>query len=143
MAKSFVIWDGFDDLLAELAAMPESCAGEAAKKIEGTANGAYVAIKGAYPSRSGDLRKGMRVGAVVKKGLVVGAAVTNIAKIAVVFDQGSEARHYYTHNGVKKLTGRMPAGKVFGPRIVKFRRALTEELKAMVLRAGAATVSEA
>lgn len=143
MAKSFVVWDGFDELVAELKALPEACAGEAAKKIEGTSNGAYVAIKGAYPSRSGDLRKGMQLKSVTKKDLVVGAEVKNVAKIAVVFDQGSEARHYYTHNGVKKLTGRMPAAKVFGPRIVKFRRALTEELKAMVLRHGAATVSEA
>ena len=142
MAKTMVVLEGLKELMAELQALPEACAGEAAKVIEGTANGAYVAIKGAYPSRSGDLRNGMRVSPVTKKGLIVGAEVKNVSKIAAVFDKGSEARHYLTTNGVTHLTGKMPPGKVFAPRIVHARRRLTEELKAMVVRHGAASVTE-
>jgi hypothetical protein len=125
------IWDGLDELLAEIAAMPESCAGEAAKLVDGAANGAYVDIGRAYPFKFGELRKGMRLKSVVKKGLVVGAEVQNVANIAWIFEKGSEVRHYFTVNGVKKLVGRMPASHLFGRRAARARRRLTQELKAM------------
>lgn len=137
MAKSLVVWDGLEELKAELKALPEACVGEAGHLIEGTVNGVYVDIKGAYPSRTGNLRNGMRLKSVQQQGLVVGASVANVAPHAIIFELGTQARH--TKLGANR--GSMPPGHVFVPRVVKARRRLTEDLKAMVVRHGAASVT--
>ena len=142
MAKAFVVWDGLEELLAELKAMPEACAGEAAKLVDGAANGAYVDISGAYPIRTGNLRKGMRIKRVEKKGLFVAAKVENVAALANIFEKGTEARHYVEASGVQHLTGKMPAGQVFVPRAIKARRRLTQELIDMTARVTGATVTD-
>jgi hypothetical protein len=138
MAKAFVVWDGLTELLAALKAMPETCAGEAAHLVDGAANGAYVDISGAYPIRTGNLRKGMRLQRVVKKGLEVGAEVKNVAPHANLFEIGTQARH--TKIGANR--GSMPPGHVFVPRILKARRRLTQDLKDMVVRTTGATVTD-
>lgn len=134
-----VVWQGLDELNAELRALPESCAGEAAKLIEGTANGVYVDITGAYPIRTGNLRKGMKIKPLVKRGLVVGQTVINTAPHANIFENGTQARH--TSIGANR--GSMPPGRVFVPRVVKARRRLTQELKDMVTRHGAVVTGDA
>jgi len=143
MAKSLVVWDGLAELRAEILALPEACTGEAAKRIEGAANGAKVDIAGAYPWRTGDLRKKTTVTPVTRKGLIVGAVVKNTSKLASVVENGSQARHYFSINGVKHLTGKMPALHVFVPRILKARRRLIQELKDMVARHGAKVSGDA
>ena len=140
MAKSFVIWGGLAEYQAQLAQMPEALTVEAGHAVEGAVNGAYVAITGAYPVRTGNLRKGMRLTPVRRKGFVVAADVKNIAPHAILFERGTQARHYFTVNGVKHLTGRMPPGNIFIPRILKARRALTQSLKEMLVRRWGATV---
>lgn len=143
MAKSFAVWDGLKEYQAQLAQMPDELVVEAGREVEGAVNGAYVDIKGAYPSRTGNLKNGMRVQAVTQHGLIVAAVVKNIAPHAILFELGTQARHYFTVNGVKHLTGKMPPGHVFVPRILKARRQLTARLKDMLFRFGAAQVNEA
>lgn len=142
MAKSLVVWDGLAELRAEILALPEACTGEAALKIEGAANGAKVDIAGAYPWRTGDTRKKTVVVPIARKGFIVGAVVKNTSKLASVIENGSQARHYFTVNGVNHLTGKMPALHVFVPRILKARRRLVQELKDMVARHGAVVTGE-
>lgn len=143
MAKSLMVWDGLAELRAEILALPEACTGEAAKVLEGAANGAKVDIAGAYPWRTGDLRKKTVVLPLARKGLIVGAEVKNTSKLASVIENGSQARHYFTVNGVTHLTGKMPALHVFVPRILKWRRRATQELKDMVARHGAVVTGDA
>jgi hypothetical protein len=139
MAKTFVVWDGMAELQAELQALPDDCANEAMHLVDGAANGAYVDIASAYPSRTGNLKKGMRIKRVEKKGLVVGAEVQNVAPHAVIFENGTQARH--TKLGANR--GSMPPGHVFVPRVVKARRRLTQELKDMVMQHGAVVTGDA
>lgn len=135
--SSLVVWDGLNELRDALKAMPEECAGEAGHLLDGAANGAYVDISGAYPSRTGNLRKGMRLNKAMKRGLVVGAEVKNIAPHANIFELGTQARH--TSLGANR--GSMPPGRVFVPRIIKARRRLTQDLKDMVARTTGAVVT--
>jgi hypothetical protein len=139
MAKNTVVWDGLAELHAALQALPETCAGEAAKLIEGAANGAYVEIRGAYPSRTGNLRKGMKLKPIERKGLIVGQTVVNTAPHAQLFENGTQARH--TTIGANR--GSMPPGHIFVPRILKARRRLTGALKDMVARQGAVVSGDA
>jgi acetylornithine/succinyldiaminopimelate/putrescine aminotransferase len=140
---SRVVWDGLDELVAEIKALPEACTGEAAKRVEGAANGAKVEIAAAYPWRTGDLQKKTTVTPVIRKGLTVGARVKNTSKVAQIVENGTQARHYVTVNGKTHLTGRMPPLHVFVPRIVRARRRLTQALKDMVARHGAKVTGEA
>lgn len=135
------VWQGLDEYRAQLAAMPEACAGEAAHLAEASANAVKVEIANAYHWRTGDLRKRTTVTPLVKKGLVVAIEVKNTSKLASIVENGSEARHYFTVNGVKHLTGAMPPEHVFWPRIERARRQLIAQWKLMVLRHGATTVT--
>ena len=73
----------------------------------------------------------------MKRGLVVGAEVKNVAPHANIFENGTQARH--TRIGANR--GSMPPGHVFVPRIVRARHRLTQELKDMVARTTGAQVS--
>jgi len=137
-ARSLLVWDGLAELRAEILALPEACTGEAARLVEGAANAVTVDIAAAYPWRTGDLRKKTTVAPLATRGLVVGMVVKNTSKLATIFENGSQARH--TSIGANR--GSMPPGHVFVPRIVKARRALTQQLKEMVARHGAIVTGE-
>jgi hypothetical protein len=138
MARNHVVWQGLDEYRKQLANLPEDCTVESGRLIEGTANAAYVDISGAYPSRTGNLRRGMRLTQTRREGMLVKAVVKNVAPHANIFEVGTQARH--TKLGANR--GSMPPGHVFVPRIVRHRRALTEKLKAMVARHGATVTGE-
>jgi len=142
-----VIWDGLDELKAALQALPETCAGEAAKLIEGTANAAYVAIKGAYPSRSGKLRAGLKLLPITRRGLIVGQKIVNTSKYAAGYDHGTQARHYVSAGGATHRTGIMgsktPPTHVFGKTIQVKRRQLTASLVDLLKRQGATVSGDA
>jgi hypothetical protein len=133
VGNSQVVWDGLAELRAEILALPEACTGEAAHLIDGAANGVTVDIANAYPWRTGDLRKKTTVAPLATKGLVVGMVVKNTSNLATIFENGSQARH--TSIGANR--GSMPPGHVFVPRILRARRAVTQQLKEMVARHGA------
>jgi bacteriophage HK97-gp10 putative tail-component len=137
MAASLLVWDGMQELQAAIRALPEALTGEAMDLVERTVNMVAADIRQAYPSRTGNLRKGVRVSSILKKGFVAGAIVKNTAKHAVLFELGTQARH----NKLGANRGSMPPGHVFVPRVLKARRALTQQLKDMVARHGAVTVT--
>lgn len=140
---SRLVWEGLDDLMDEIRRLPETLTGEATKLVEGAANAVTFEIRSAYPVRTGKLRNATKLMPLKSKGqFVAGAMVTNTSKLATIIENGSQARHYFTVNGVKHLTGRMPPGHVFIPRIVRARRKLLQQLKDMVTRHGAIVTGE-
>lgn len=139
MAKGLVVWEGLEEYYAELRQLPKTLTGEAALLVRGAANAVAFDIKGAYPVRTGKLRDSVSVTPVVRGELITGAVVKNTAKHARIFELGTQARH--TSLGANR--GSMPPGRVFVPRIVKARRALTQELKDMVARHGAVVTGDA
>lgn len=132
------VWDGLAELRAEILKLPEECTGEAAHLIESAANAVKVEIAAAYPWRTGDLRKKTTTVPLARKGFIVGFVVKNTSKLATVFEHGTQARH--TALGANR--GSMPPGHVFVPRVVKARRALTQQLKNMVARHGAVVTGD-
>jgi hypothetical protein len=134
-----LVWEGLDEYYAELAQLPEACTGEAAHLIEAATNGVTLDIKGAYPSRTGELRNKTTVEQLAVNGRVVGAVVRNTSKHAALFEEGTQARH--TALGANR--GTMPPGHVFVPRIVKATRALTQQLKDLRALRGAVVTGDA
>lgn len=137
MAKPTVVWQGLEEYRKVLLALPDALRGEADNYVEENANAAAVDIRGAYPARTGNLRAGVEV--LEKPAGRYGTArvVRNRAPHAVIFERGTVARHYFTRNNVKHLLGRMPPGRVFVPRVIKWRRRFIEQVKAMLERYGA------
>jgi hypothetical protein len=136
MANSLV-WDGLKEYLEELQRMPDECRGEAAKLIEGGVNAAHVTISAVYGAHrfSGELQKRLTI-KTVKGGLVL----TSGSPIAGLFERGTQARHWASKS--RTFVGRMPPNPIFSRTVGQERRKLTEQFKAMLLRRGAASVTD-
>ncbi len=133
--------EGLDALLADLRKLPAELAGEAGKFVEGRANGAGVAVRTGYAAHrdSGNLQDHVAVEKRAAGRFGVAYVVKSTARHAYVFENGSQARHYITKNGVKKLTGSMPLPPqhVFVPAMERARYQLfDEDLRGLLTRAG-------
>lgn len=133
-----VFGSGLEDLRAALRNLPAELAAEAEHVVEGAANGAAAAIKGAYPRRSGDLDDHVSVDLQRTPFGVVGI-VRNTSKLARIFEYGTQARH----NALGANRGAMPPGRVFIPNISAARRRMVDDLIAIVQRAGLEVTGDA
>jgi hypothetical protein len=129
-----LVLDGLAELRAALRSLPAALAGEASGIVTAAAQNAKADMH--YPRVTGDLADGLDVATVSAGEYGAGALVTNSSKHATIFENGTEARHYFTVNGVRKETGRMPPGHVFIPAVVRRRREMYAQLKAMLERHG-------
>jgi hypothetical protein len=127
---------GLDELREALRNLPDELTGEGSHIVEGNANGAAAQIKAGYKRRTGNLGDGVKVEPLGVGRFAAGVVVRNTAKHAVIFENGTQARHYYTINGVKHETGRMPPGHVFVPAVIRKRRQMYEQLKDLLVRNG-------
>lgn len=131
-------WRGLDELKAALRELPAHLASEAQDIVFGAADAAAAEIVAAYPSRTGNLRKGVSV----KRQTSVfstTATVINKATHAFIFENGTQARH----NKIGANRGSMPPGHVFVPRVVRHRRAMYEGLKDLLEREGLMVTGDA
>lgn len=132
-----IVFSGLEELRAALRALPETLTAEASSIVEGAANAMADAVKRDYPiGPTGHLAGGVHVTHFDRGKFSAGAIVKNAAKHAYIFENGTEARHYYTKRGVIHPTGKMPPGHVFIPLAVRWRRQMWERLAAMVKRNG-------
>lgn len=142
-------WDGLDELKEWLRTLPEHLTEEAAGIVTRAAVNAAEDIRAAYPVRTGNLRRGVRVNRIdgsnpLASGgggrhLAVGAVVYNNAPHAFMFEHGTEARQ--TDLGANR--GSMPAGHVFIPRVIRHRRHMYDQLRALMERSGLRTTGNA
>jgi len=124
-------WTGLAELKADLRALPGGLAGDASGIVMEAADGAKADMH--YPRRTGDLADKLKVERVSTSGpFGAGARVVNTSKIAHIFENGSQARH----NALGANRGSMPPGHVFVPAVVRRRRAMYEQLKALLVRHG-------
>lgn len=148
MVNRGVLWNSeFDEYREFLQTLPETVTGEAQHLIEGSMNGLVVDLRRAYQAGSpqargahhvtGELASKVGIYHVHAGKYVAGGVVKNIAKHAHLFENGTQARH----NKIGANRGAMPPGHVFVPAAIRARRRLLEELKAMVLRNGASSVT--
>jgi hypothetical protein len=126
-----IVWSGLDEFGAQLKALPIALVDEATPIVVGAADGAKSDMH--YPGDLGDrvFVKTIPVGPFGAK-----AVVTNPHALAIIFEYGTEARHYLTTKGVKHLTGRMPAFHTFVRAVLPRRRAMVDALKALLVKYG-------
>lgn len=130
-------WEGMFEFRARLRAMPADLRREAGPIVVESAEQAAADIRGAYPRWTGNLADHVVVKTIEAGPFGVSAMVRSTAPHAWLFENGSQARHYFTYkNGVKKLLGRMPAGHVMIPRLIKHRAVMVNRLIAMMERHG-------
>lgn len=135
MASATLTLTGLEALKAALRQLPARLAGRGADIVERRGARAVAVIRAGYPSRTGDLQRKLSV-THTRSRFGARAVVKNTAKIAVVFDRGSEARHYMTRRGVKHLTGKAPANPIFAKTMRQERRAMYEDLRAVLVSEG-------
>jgi hypothetical protein len=78
----------------------------------------------------------------IRGALTTGLVLRSASPLAWLFDNGTQARHYITVNGVKHETGRMPGFHVFGRTVAFTRRKIRTILIEMVRRHGATKVTD-
>lgn len=139
MSKNRIEFNGgVDELKAGLLKMTPEMAGEAVPIVFGSANGAKVEIVATYPARTGNLRR--RVYVTQRSGeFSATAVVKNPAPHASIFENGTQARH----NALGANRGSMPAGHVFVPAVIRWRRTMYARLKALLERHGLLVTGDA
>lgn len=131
MAGNRFTWTGLDELKAQLRNLPAELAGEGAVLVQRRADGAKNTIEFGYPDRSGDLRKKLDVEHTASR-FGARSIVRNRSRHAEPFENGSEARH--TAIGANR--GRMPPNHLFVQTIIRARRAMYDDLAALLERHG-------
>jgi Bacteriophage HK97-gp10, putative tail-component len=132
VSQNRLVINGLDELRQALRELPHELAAEASHIVTGAANGAAADIKAAYPVRTGNLRDHLSVESFPASGAGAKAVVKNTARHAVLFENGTQARH--TKIGANR--GAMPPGHVFVPRVIKARRRMYQELADLLRRQG-------
>jgi len=128
MANRAMELKGFDELRAELRALPMHLQREAAVIVQAQAEAAKREIAAAYPVRTGNLRAGL----VVRPRHDVGSAAAILLNVAVtpsnqyinlanIYEHGTKARFWRRNKN--RTTGKMPRRPVFFP-IADRRRAI-------------------
>lgn len=138
MADNRFVFDGLDDLKAALRNLPDELAGEAGRIVETHANSAAVTIRAAYGAhrRTGNLQEHVSIDRVARGRYGAAARVKSTARHAHLFETGTKARHYITRRGVRHVTGAAEPQHVFVPEMIRVRRRMYEELKALLVRNG-------
>lgn len=133
-------WAGLEELRAQLRALPAELAAEASRIVLDSAEAARSEIDAGYPEVSGNLKRGLIVKRAAAGPYGAGAVLTNRAKHAWLYDNGTQARHYVTQAGKTHPTGRM-WGKsapthLFVKTVIRKRRLMYERLKGLLQRHG-------
>ena len=138
------IFDGLAELREELRNLPKELTAEASHIVQGAANGAEADIKGAYAvGPTGNLRDGVFSKVESMGEFAAAVKVVSSAPHAWMYENGTSARHYYTKNGVKHLTGAMRPQHTFIPRMIRARKAMYEQLADLLERHGLKVSGEA
>ena len=136
MASRFV-WNGLKDLQASLHTLPKDLASDAAPILDTRAEAAADRIRASYPRVTGNLKDGLEVRRLEGGALGAKVEVRNTSPHAYIYEYGTQARHYYTRQtGAMHATGRMPAGRVFVPAMIRERGQMVEDVAEMMTTHG-------
>jgi hypothetical protein len=143
MSNNHFVFQGVDELLALLRTLPAELAEAAAWYVQDAAAQAESEVRAVYQAHrvTGNLADKLTHDSTAS---AFGSAVrvSNTAKHAWIFENGSQARHYTTKGGKRHDTGAMwgqtpqPPGHVFVRTMQKHRRQMYERLSEMVERQG-------
>ena len=122
---------GLEELRAAFRALPKDLQREAAVIVQAQAEAARQQIAAAYPERTGNLRRGLRVETRADPTSDY-AILRNYAPHAVIFEKGTKPRRWKSG----KSTGRMPPGNVFLPIANRRRQMMVNLIVDIVERHG-------
>jgi hypothetical protein len=125
-------FDGLEQLKLDLRRLPKEMRDDAQDIVLDSANEGAGDARSHYPRRTGNLADGIEVQQLTGSSAFAGAVVKNKAKLAFIFENGTQARH----NDIGANRGTMPAGNVFVPAMIRARRKMYERLKAMMRSKG-------
>jgi hypothetical protein len=136
MSGNRIVFEGLDELRAELLALPDALTGEASHILEAAANAAAADIKAGYHVVTGELRDGLTV--TQRSAGRFGAAFTvrNTSRLAWLYDNGSQARHWLSGKSTGTMWGKTAPTHLFVGTVIRRRRSMYEALKALVARHG-------
>ena len=129
-------FDGLDELKQALMDLPASLSQEGGDIVVVATNDTADAIVAAYPEGpTGHLKGGVRF-TVERSPFGALGTIKNTAQHAWIFEEGTQARHYVTKNGVQHLTGSMPPSHVFVRTIMAGRKTMYEQLSDLLKAQG-------
>lgn len=128
----------FEQFKQALANLPEHLTMEADHIVEGTANGAAVAIRQVYGRHrvTGYLQNHVSVTRFDKRKVAVGWHVKSNSPHAWLFDNGTVARHKASGASTGQMWGRTPPTHAFVTTMSRFRRGMYLQLRGVLERAG-------
>lgn len=130
-------FDGLAELKRALTTLPADLSTEASAIVYANADLAAQEIRVAYPKRTSNLANHVTVTRAAGS-LSTTATVKNTAKLAWIFENGTQARH--TDLGANR--GSMPPGHVFIPTMVRRRRIMYDVLKRLLTAHGLLVTGE-
>jgi hypothetical protein len=130
---------GLEELRAALRALPAELAAEAGGIVDHAGELAKAEIIQRYPRRTGNLRDHVTIRTVNAGQFGAAVQVRSSAKHAHIYEIGTQARH----NKLGANRGSMPPGNVFVPVVVRQRRQMMEQLKALLVRNGLVVTGDA
>jgi len=122
---------GLADLLLELKRLPEALAAEADAIVEARTKAAADEIIDRYPEVTGNLKGGVKWSMKSSRYGSIGRVVSS-APHAFIYETGTASRQ--TDLGYNR--GPMPGAKIFIPTMMRHRRALEQDLAALLRSAG-------
>lgn len=136
-----VKWEGLDEFREAMRNLPDQLAADAKEIVQQAADNAESEIRAAYHrGKTGNLINGLKQ--IPRQTSPWGTAITlkNTAPHSWLWDNGSEARHYYESSGTRHDTGAMwgrsTPPHTFVRGTTKWRRWMYDQLTAMMVRAG-------
>jgi len=133
--------DGVATLSEALRNLPAELRDQAMEIVRDHVDQAEGEIRAAYPEGpTGNLRRGLRQDRGTAGNWGASIVLKSTAKHAFLFETGSEYAHpdlaWVRRTRAGAARGRMPAGKVFIPAVIRWRRKMVEALVAFVEKAG-------
>ncbi len=125
-----VVWEGLEELKAQLRQLPAELAAEASGIVMAAAQGAKSDMH--YPRRTGNLADHLTVSTVAAGQFGAAAIVRNTSPHAAIYENGTQARH----TALGAYRGSMPPGHVFVPAVMRRRRQMYDQLKALLVAHG-------
>ncbi|MES2341719.1 MAG: hypothetical protein V4597_08575 [Pseudomonadota bacterium] len=127
-----VEWEGLSELLAALRSLPADLAVEAGHIVEASVNAAGVAVRAGYVGTGVPALADKVTTSLERTQYGAVGIVRSGSPWAWIFEIGAQARH--TALGANR--GTIPPGHLFVPAVMRERRRMYDELKAMMERHG-------
>ena len=134
MSNNRLTWDGMEAFLAALRQLPSHLGGRGGDIVIARAHEAAEEVRQGYAlhEHTGNLEQHVVVSVQHRNRGGAQAIVKSTARHAYIFEIGTQIRK--TKSGANR--GAMPPGNVFIPTVIRKRRTMVDDLKALMTEAG-------